>query len=227
MRYERLAMVIISIGLIVCFPYLFWSGYTEGEAAVTSAKAMVSIIAFNSSQQVLFDYAGTMDLAGIEALADANPTNPIPGPDLTGKLPAPLDGWSWLIFGDQYVGNSTDSTAIGMYTKGSMFSMEALAYVTIFHSVDGFDFEWDPGAIEGIIGFDDGYPKEITVQGYPGIEWRSSGENLGEVTEFQGYLETLGALWVGLGTSTPIPETALVSLGTLALLGGLSMRRKS
>jgi hypothetical protein len=182
---------------------------------------MVSIITFNSSRDVLYDYAALMDLAALEALADANPGSPIPEQDLLGALPAPLPGWTYLIFGSVSESNSTDSSALGMYSKGMMLAFSEICYIALSSKVGGFDTDFDPTSIEGIIGVDQGYPKNVNVQGYPGLEWRSSGANLGQISQFQGNLESIGALWVGLGGTVPIPEAGLLlSLIPLLVLIG-------
>ncbi|MBU7004914.1 MAG: hypothetical protein HXS50_05065 [Theionarchaea archaeon] len=220
MKVSNLALVLVSLVLSMALPYLLISGSPEGEAVGSYPKAMVSVIAFNSSSDVLYDFAALMNLAALETLADANPGSPIPEQDLLGALPGPLPGWNYLIWGSTSQSNATYSTALGMYSRGMMLAIEEIAYIAIASQVGGFSTEFDPTSIEGIIGVDQGYPKNVDVQGYPGVEWRSSGANLGEITQFQGNLESIGALWVGLGSTIPVPEFGflLVSVPTLLVL---------
>ena len=183
---------------------------------------MVSVIAFNSSSDVLYDYVALMDLAAIEALVDAIPGNPIPEQDLLGALPGSLPGWTYLSWGSISQSNETYSTALGLYSKGTMLAIEEMVYLAIASQVvpyrsfglpmwaapwmvGGFDSDFDPTTIE-IIGTDEGYPKKVNIQGYSGVEWRSSGDNLGQITQFQGDLESFGALWVDLGDTVQVPE---------------------
>lgn len=224
---HRFVLFIASMGVLIGLTYPLLSGSPTVEASETTTKAMVSILAFNSSQQVLYDYADSMDFTGIEALADANPSNSIPQQDLLGKLPGPLPGWGYLIWGDSYTSNSTDANALGMYSRGTMPALEEIAYITISHRVGGFEYSLDPMAIQGILGVDDGYPKDVTVQGYLGIEWRSTGENLGEIANFEGNLESFSGLWVRLGGTTPIPEAGLLVLTVPLLLLGARWRKRT
>ena len=225
MRSRELALGLISMGILVGFPYLLLSGSPTGKAAEAPPKVLVSILGYNSSQQVLYDYAARMDLAGIEALADANPTNPIPQGPLTAELPAPMSGWLSMM-GSQYVANSTDATAIGMYIKGNLMSIEEMVTIGISHRVGGFVQDWDPSTVQGIFSFDQGYPKDVTVQGYPGLEWRATGENLGEITNFEGNLESFGGLFVSLGGGMPIPEPGFLAVAlSILLLGAWSRAR--
>jgi hypothetical protein len=212
MKGSNLAMVLVSLVLLLIFPYLLLSGSSEGEAAGPSPKVMVNVIAFNSSRDILYDYMALMDLTALEALADANPGAPISEQDLLGALPEPLTGWNYLIIGDVSQSNATYSSALRMFSKGMMMEIEEIAYVVIASQVGGFDTEFDPVTIEGILGIDPGYPKNVDIQDYPGVEWRSSGANLAPTTEFQGKLDSIGALWVGLGTTVSIPEAGLLVL---------------
>ncbi len=227
-RNGSFVMILVSIGLLSILPYLFLSGSPSGEAARSNPKAVISIMAYNSSGDVLYDYAGRMDFAGIEALADANSSRPIPEEDLLEALPGPLPGWLYLIWGSTSMSNSTYSSALGMFSKGTMPALEEIAYVAIGSKVGGYDLGFDPKTVEVVLGVDDGYPKEVTIQGYPGIEWRSTGENLGETTQWEGNLESFGALMVGIGGTIHIPETGLlIILVSVLFLGTQSRKRTS
>jgi hypothetical protein len=210
LKGNNLALALLSLVLLLVFPYLLLSGSPEGEAAGSSSEVMVNIITFNSSSDVLYDYAALMDLPALEALVDANPGSPIPEQDLLGAIPGPLPGWTYLIWGSTSESNATYSSALGMYSKGTMLAFSEIAYIAIASQVGGFDIEFDPTVVEGIIGIDQGYPKNVNVQGYPGLEWRSSGANLGQITQFQGNLESIGALWVGMDGTVPISEVGLL-----------------
>jgi len=217
LKGNNLALVIISLVILSVSPYLLLSTSPGGEAAGSNPKVMVSIINFNSSRDVLYDFVALMDLAALEALADANPGSPIPEQDLLGALPGPLPGWTYLIWGSTSQSNETYSSALGMYNKGGMMEIEGITYIAIGSQVGGFDTDFDPLTIEGIVGMDDGYPKNVNVQGYPGVEWRSSGDNLGQTTDFQGNLQAFGALWIGPGGTFPIPEAGIL-LSAIPLL---------
>jgi len=188
-------------------------------AAAFTPRAVVTIMVGNSSNQVLFDYVDKMDLAGIHALAQAHQAELIPPAELLAKLPAPLAGWAWAMPGGQYsVINQTLAVALGLYLKGTIMSYTEMAQVGIHHQVGGWSTgEWDEEAGEPPEGvkWDAGYPKELTVQGYPAMETRSSGENLGGEFEEMN-LDAVGMLWVGLGTEAPVPEISMV--GTFAAL---------
>ncbi len=218
LRIRNVVLISILVAVVVSLPYLLLSRSRTGEAAETTVKASVSVLAFNSSQQILYDYVNQMDLDAISALADSHPSEPIPYEELVPPLPDPLPGWSWFPMGEQYTSNDTDASAMGMYMKGTLMAVEEISYSVISHRVGGYSYTWDPQAIEGIIGVDDGYPKDVTVQGHSGLEWRSSGENLGEVTDFQGDLDSFGALWIGLDTESPVPECGLLLLAASAML---------
>ena len=114
--------------------------------------ALISLIAINSADnQVLLDYARSMDIAGIDSLAEAHQTEPIPEQDLLAKLPEPLAGWTWAIPGGVYFTNGTYTTASGSYFKGTIFSYTEMAQVSILHQVGGFSFEGG-GGIHGAPG---------------------------------------------------------------------------
>jgi len=171
--------------------------------------ASVNIMAFNStSNQVLYDYAGSMDLAALDSLAKAHQADPIPRQDLLGQLPQPLPGWLWAIPGGQYNTNGTFTSATGMYMKGDILFATEAVIVSISHVVGGFTYtsgeEVEPP--ENVT-FDQGYPKEVTVQGYPALEWRATGDNVaGFSSGMPGELKAIGGLWIGLSAGTPISE---------------------
>ncbi len=185
-------------------------------------RAMVTIMVLNSSNTVLYDYADMMDMGAIDSLAQAHPNEPIPQEDLLGELPGPPEGWAWLIPGGQYISNGTSTSASGMYFKGIPPSFTELAQVLIHHEVGGISYEdGDYEEIPENITFDDGYPLEVTVQGYPGMELRASGGNLeGIIGDFNA--ESLGLLWVGIGDEIPIPEIGGL-IGVLAVLVAMAI----
>ena len=59
MKDSSLAVVFVSLVLVLVFPYILLSGFPVGEAAGSSPNAMVSVVAFNSSSEVLHDYPNT------------------------------------------------------------------------------------------------------------------------------------------------------------------------
>jgi hypothetical protein len=221
LKTRRLAVLAALVVVFVGLSYLLLSGPPASEAATTTAKGMVSVLAFNSSQQILYDYAGRMDLSAVEAVMDGHPASLIPEQEIMPHLPGPLPVWGYVLFGDSYISNSTDSTALGMYGRGSMFAFQEIAYVTISHRIGGFEFSWNPRSIEGVLSLDDGYPKDVKVQGYTAVEWRSTGENLGDTGDFEGHLDSIGGLWVQVGGPAVIPEAGfLVVMPFLLALGG-------
>lgn len=226
MRVRRIVFVGVLVVLVAGFPYLMISGPSTGEAAGTTAKAVVMAMVLNTSHQVIHDYVGQMNLAAIVALADAHPSDAIPQGDLLPQLPGPVTGWNWMLPGGQYSSNGTYATASGIYILGEMTAMQAMAQVAIHHNVGGFQYSSEPDTPDYVFEFDEGYPKETTIQGYTAVEWRASGDKLGEVTGVPGEVESMSGLWIGLGMGAPIPEGWLILAAPLVLLGWRARRAR-
>ena len=209
LRARNLLVSITTVVFLVSMPYILYSG-PESEAATMEADAVINAMIINASQQEMLDFIGTMDLAAIAALAEAHPNDAIPQGELLPHLPQPLAGWAWMIPGGQYSSNGTYTYGAGMYVKGTIPAITDLLSLGIHHNVGGIEYNTEAEPPEGVIEFDEGYPRETSIQGFIAYEWRATGDKVGEMAGVPGSVESIGGIWVGLGLE--MPETGLLVL---------------
>jgi len=195
-------VTILGMGAIAALVTLMAVG------AMEKSRVIVLLVADRSeSNEVLFDYAKTMDLNGIADLDDAYPKE-IPFAEFISRLPKALAGWEKGAAYGMSVSLTTGSASFATctYTKG-----EEQVTVTIWDTMNAAQGPWTEIMPAGNVDIEsaEGYVRYRTVEGYPGCEVRNHGEKSGLL------IIALTAL-----TSQPMPELCWLAVGLLLPIVG-------
>ena len=190
-------VTILGMGAIAALVTLMAVG------AMEKSRVIVLLVADRSeSNEVLFDYARTMDLNGIADLDHAYPKE-IPFAEFISRLPKALAGWEKGAAYGMSVSLTTGSASFATctYTKG-----EEQVTVTIWDTMNAAQGPWTEIMPAGNVDIEsaEGYVRYRTVEGYAGCEVRNHGEKSGLL------IIALTAL-----TSQPMPEFCWLAAGLL------------
>ena len=207
MRYRRdpgvkRQVTILGMGAIAALATILAVG------ALEKSRVIVLLVADRSeSNEVLFDYAKTMDLNGIADLDHAYPKE-IPFAEFISRLPKALEGWEEGAAYGMSVSLMTGSASFATctYAKG-----EEQVTVTIWDTMNAAQGPWTEIVPAGNVDVEspEGYVRYGTVEGYPGCEVRNHGEKSGVL------IIALSAL-----ASQPMPEFCGLAAGLLLPMVG-------
>ncbi len=164
------------------------------------------------SNDILYQYAGNMDLAAIDGLVQGHEDEMIPPGDLEDQLPDALNGWTASdpsSMSMSYSGHKYSFAAIDFEDVDSQAYVNVILYDTVYQETGPWDMYWMEWGMDHTNPY--GFVRSDRYKGYPMLETR---DNIGKS----------GSLVIALAPETQISEFGILVLFPSLAIGAILVR---